>query len=252
MSKKYEQLIQSIINEDEDRARALFHDIVVEKSRQIYESMMEDEDQVDDLMSDVASEHEGSEFDDESSNDLEGVEFDPETDFDDSEQSAVTADFEDADVAGDEELEDRVVDLEDQLDELMAEFEAMMASEDSDEELDGDFGGDSDLGGDDFGSDEDEQLAEALEMKKVNVTRNADVNTTKSPVAANSGSRGATAKPVPASNAGAEKGRVAPAPKKIEFGQGKVPKPVTTEPKTTNDRSVLGESKVSRKRQIRK
>lgn len=249
MSKKYEQLIQSIINEDEERARELFHDIVVEKSRQIYESMMEDEDQVDDLMSDVDAEHEGSEFDDEFSNDLEGDEFDPETDFDDSEESVDSGDFEDADGSGDEELEDRVVDLEDQLDELMAEFEAMMASEDDEQD---DLGSSDEDLGDDFGSDEDEQLAEALEMKKVNVTRQADVNTTKSPVAANSGKVGATAKPIPASNGGGEKGRAAPAPKKIEFGQGKVPKPVTTEPKTNNDRSVLGEAKVSRKRQIRK
>ena len=32
---KYEQLIEYIINEDEDKAKALFHDIVVEKSRDI-------------------------------------------------------------------------------------------------------------------------------------------------------------------------------------------------------------------------
>ena len=42
-NKKFEKLIDLIINENEDQARALFHDIVVEKSREIYESMMDEE-----------------------------------------------------------------------------------------------------------------------------------------------------------------------------------------------------------------
>jgi len=39
---KYEQLIESILNEDEATAKALFHDIVVAKSREIYESLMDE------------------------------------------------------------------------------------------------------------------------------------------------------------------------------------------------------------------
>ena len=46
---KYEQLIEYIINEQEDKARELFHTIVVEKSRDIYESLM-DEDQVEETV----------------------------------------------------------------------------------------------------------------------------------------------------------------------------------------------------------
>ena len=42
-NKKFETLIDLIINENEEQARALFHDIVVEKSREIYEDMMDDE-----------------------------------------------------------------------------------------------------------------------------------------------------------------------------------------------------------------
>ena len=37
---KFEQLIEYVINDDEAKARELFHDIVVEKSRAIYEEMM--------------------------------------------------------------------------------------------------------------------------------------------------------------------------------------------------------------------
>ena len=40
---KFEQLIEYVINDEEQKARELFHDIVVEKSRAIYEEMMDDE-----------------------------------------------------------------------------------------------------------------------------------------------------------------------------------------------------------------
>ena len=40
---KFEQLIEFVINDEEAKARELFHDIVVEKSRAIYEEMMEEE-----------------------------------------------------------------------------------------------------------------------------------------------------------------------------------------------------------------
>ena len=39
---KFEQLIEYVINDEEDKARELFHDIVVEKSREIYEELMTD------------------------------------------------------------------------------------------------------------------------------------------------------------------------------------------------------------------
>ena len=48
---KYEQLIEHIINDDDAKARALFHDIVVEKSRDIYESLMDEEYAEEDIHS---------------------------------------------------------------------------------------------------------------------------------------------------------------------------------------------------------
>ena len=48
-NKKFEKLIDLIINENEEQASELFHDIVVEKSKAIYESIMEDEMMDDDL-----------------------------------------------------------------------------------------------------------------------------------------------------------------------------------------------------------
>ena len=40
---RFEQLIEFVINDEDAKARELFHDIVVEKSRQIYENLMAEE-----------------------------------------------------------------------------------------------------------------------------------------------------------------------------------------------------------------
>jgi hypothetical protein len=63
---KYEQLIEFIINEQEDRARELFHQIVVEKSREIYESIIDEQDleeiggnPVEDMMDEVTADETG-------------------------------------------------------------------------------------------------------------------------------------------------------------------------------------------------
>ena len=44
---KFEQLIEYIINDEEEKARNLFHEVVVEKSRDIYENLMADEENKD-------------------------------------------------------------------------------------------------------------------------------------------------------------------------------------------------------------
>ena len=44
MTSKFEQLIEYVINDEEAKAQELFHDIVVEKSREIYENLMNEED----------------------------------------------------------------------------------------------------------------------------------------------------------------------------------------------------------------
>jgi hypothetical protein len=41
MSNKFEQLLELLINEENDKAEQLFHEIVVEKSRDIYEGLAE-------------------------------------------------------------------------------------------------------------------------------------------------------------------------------------------------------------------
>jgi hypothetical protein len=204
-NKKFEQLIDMIINENEEQARALFHDIVVEKSREIYESMMDDDmaegmgGQVGDLLDEIGAEEQGM---------AEGEGEDEDLDFDSDEDEVVDIEAgEDhhADVGGEEELEDRVVDLEDKLDQLMAEFEEIMGGDDAEVDADAEFGAgeeDMDDAETDFGAAEDEEaMMEAITLKKVSVTHGDNGVQTKSPGLTNSGQAGMDSKPVKFSGA---------------------------------------------------
>jgi hypothetical protein len=72
MSTKFEQLLDYLVNEEHDKANELFHEIVVEKSRSIYENLIAEEAEEDEEMD------EASEEDDESVE--EGAEEDEEMD----------------------------------------------------------------------------------------------------------------------------------------------------------------------------
>ena len=150
---KYEQLIEYIINEDEDKAKALFHDIVVEKSRDIYESLMDEEtvdetiggNEVEDLVDEIQADE------------TDGIPEGEDEEMDAEEEMMGGDDEEDhhADVGGDEALEDKVMDLEKELDELKAEFDALMSDEMETPGMDADMEADA---------DEMETDAEELEM----------------------------------------------------------------------------------------
>ena len=212
---KFEQLIEFVINDEEQKARELFHDIVVEKSRAIYESLMNEE--ADEEIEEAAEEEGEEELDesfgepmaDSADNLVNDVEMDEVSmaEADDEGEEAEFGGGEEAEFGGDEEgsegLEDRVVDLEDKLDELMAEFEAMMGGEESDS-----MGGEeefaADAGGDAMATDDTAEImpmAEALELKaapKPVTSEEGGVNK-KSTVAANAGAKGPvgnTVKPV--------------------------------------------------------
>ena len=44
---KFEQMLELLVNEDKEAAEKLFHEIVVEKSRDIYEGLLEDDKDID-------------------------------------------------------------------------------------------------------------------------------------------------------------------------------------------------------------
>jgi len=140
MRSQYEQLIEYIINDEQDKAKELFHNLVVSKSRDIYNEIVAEEmdeeieetedmeenydhdmdeagddmsmDQTDDMMQDIEADHDGMD----SSDDEMGMDSDD-------------MDMGDHDEAGEGDVEDRVMDLEDALDELKAEFEKLMSQE---------------------------------------------------------------------------------------------------------------------------
>ena len=154
---KYEQLIEHIINDETDKARELFHNIVVEKSRDIYESLVDESDFAEEVggnpvkgfrdeveldeqgITEEENEFDGEEETDEFGGDDEESDFDNGGEFDGEEQ-------EEAD------MEDRVVDLESALDELKAEFDALMAGEEGEAEHADMFGGEE--ADDEFGGEE--------------------------------------------------------------------------------------------------
>jgi len=142
---KYEQLIEHIINDEEDKARALFHEIVVEKSRDIYESLMDEEyaqeamggDQVESMVDEIAM--------DETDGIGEGEDDDMGDMGDDD-----AADMGDMDGEEEGDLEQKVMDLESELEALKAEFEQLMGDEEGDMD-------DMDMDMDDMDSEEGEE-----------------------------------------------------------------------------------------------
>lgn len=168
---KYEQLIEHIINDNEQAARELFHQIVVEKSRDIYESLM-DEEQIDEVGGNPAADFVNDVTDEVRADETDGLGEEEELDdLDLGDDESEEGDEEDhhADVGGEEELENRVMDLESELDELKAEFDKLMSGEEDDafgDEGDADMDMDMDMDGDtdmDMGAemgDEDEPMME--------------------------------------------------------------------------------------------
>lgn len=204
--RKFSQLHDLIINEDVDQARELFHEIVVEKSREIFESIMADDmdddsmeenmgGQVGQLMDEISAEESGMMEDDD----------DADIDFDDDAEEAgadlthdMEMDHDDGEDFEHEEVEDAVIRIEDKLDQLMAEFEEIMGGGDF-----GDEGDDEEMMGagddEDFGDDEDEEaMMEAVQLQKVSVTHGDNGVQNKSAVgsAANAGQAGMASKPV--------------------------------------------------------
>ena len=62
---KFDEMLELLINEDKEAAEALFHEIVVEKSRDIYESLLEDEEVEEDDEVDEATDEEVDESEEE-------------------------------------------------------------------------------------------------------------------------------------------------------------------------------------------
>jgi hypothetical protein len=152
---KYEQLIEHIINDETDKARALFHNIVVEKSRDIYESLIDETD-----LDEVGGNHVQG-LVDEITIDEQGISEEEEEEGSFDQEEAGEDEF-GAEEHGEAEIEDRVVDLEAALDELKAEFDALMADEENETEHH-DGMEDPDFSGEEHGEEDQSEFYEATD-----------------------------------------------------------------------------------------
>lgn len=143
----YKQLVEFIINDETDKARELFHTIVVEKSRDIFESLIDDDElagiggnAVEELANDIELDEAGLSEEEEDASEFDMDDADMDFDHD-----GETDDHETAHIDDDE----RITNLEDALDELKAEFDALMADEEAEVEGDDEFS-DAEEGDDEF------------------------------------------------------------------------------------------------------
>jgi hypothetical protein len=184
-NKKYEQLIDLIINEQDEKARELFHEIVVEKSREIYESIMDEEmmdeggqmhGQVADLMDEIDVEETGM------NEEEEDIEFDSE---------------EEVETSSDGEVEvDAVEEVRDELQDVLAHLEAVLSGE----------SGEEDIGDEEEVVDvsDEEAMMEAVQLQKVSVTHGDNGAQTKSPTLHEPKVKASGVKPVKFSEGGDE------------------------------------------------
>jgi hypothetical protein len=285
MTSKFEQLIEYVINDEEAKAKELFHDIVVEKSREIYENLMQEEELDEesdaerddhaekagkkvakDIEYDELHEEDEEELDETAMMDdeelLDGIEADEEgmqeaeesdSEFDDNAEhdgEELTHDMEKDHDEGD--IEDRVVDLEDKLDELMAEFESLMGGDGIESDLAGEEG--EEVEGDAMAADDtmafgDEELSENVTLAAAPkpVTTEPSGTNTKSTTAFNSGAAGMASSPVkmtgdtaqgrPAPKTGELIGKVQNTPATGNKTLSPATKPVTTQAAGVNTKT---------------
>lgn len=217
---RFEQLIEYVINDEEAKARELFHDIVVEKSRQIYENIMaeeadeleeaedieeaqhEDMDEADDLDEGMGGDAADDLIDDVEMEEESDMNMEAEHDKDVKNMEGMHGYMEDdmdmKDMDSEPATKDDIMNLEDKLDQLMAEFEDLMGN---DNMGDGDGFGPGE-GGDAIEMDDTDEMQpgmmEAVSLKQVPkpVTSEEGGVNKKSTYAANSGQAGMASRPV--------------------------------------------------------
>jgi hypothetical protein len=210
---QFEAMLEALINDDQQSAKEIFHNIVVGKSREIYEellaedfsqdsgnpyskqdeSMDEEEEPMEEDGEMEEDEMEGADDSDDSEDDADDSEEEPEDDADDSEDDPFGGADDGEEADGD--IEDRVMDLEDALEDLKAEFEQLLAGEDAEE---ADHPGIHDMGGDDAMGGMDDMDEEEMPMmeyvNKVPAPKHGDNGANVKPIVAGKNDMGGTAK----------------------------------------------------------
>lgn len=134
---RFEQMLEHLINGEQSKAEEVFHDLVVAKSREIYENLLDDDFQVDETTEDDVEEDVEENFDLEAvGGDGADAMIDAVTDggdmggeMDGGMGDEMSMDDEEGDAPA---TKDDVMDIKDALDELRAEFEAKMGGNSDD------------------------------------------------------------------------------------------------------------------------
>ncbi len=230
MQTKFEQLLDYLVNEETEKAEELFHEIVVEKSRTIYENLIAEEEKTDDD-EDKDKKHAQDEKVDEMFDDIEEesvleIGGDPADDLvsdvefgDEEDDMGDMGDMgdEEGDMDTDDEQDARIDDLEDALADLKAEFEKLMSDEEGDEEgEEGDEDGEE-MKEEDFLREYVDKVTDGHGAEKKGAAEKAD--NTKSPVAGENRMGGVTPKLGQGDEKGGVKGGLLnPTPKDMNTG----------------------------------
>jgi hypothetical protein len=206
--------------------------------------------------------------------DEEGMDMSDDMDMGDEEDM----DMGDEEGMGDEEPASKsdIMNLEDKLDELMAEFESLMHGEEGmSGEEDMDMGNEEDMGDEEGMGDEEEEVMESVQLQKAPQPKHEAIKAT-SPVAANAGAKGPVGSVVKPTKIGGASETVPTGPKgpsspyhtssagnlphagkfgntpngakKVAGGHGEsAPKPKS---ETVKAKSPVPESKLSKKRKV--
>ncbi len=155
MSTKFEQLLDYLVNEEMDKANELFHEIVVEKSREIYENLIAEEDDLEETMDDEMEESTDDEMEESTDDEMEES-------VDDDMEESVDDDMEES--MDDDNMEEGEADLED----------SYMMDGDDEDDMDSPMGGDpmDKLGGS-ISADGDDSMGQGSEQQAIFDIKNA-------------------------------------------------------------------------------
>jgi hypothetical protein len=226
MQNKFEQLLDLLINEENEKANELFHEIVVEKSRDIYENLISEEEKTDDEKEQAKKDDELDENqsvieiggEEHTEDDADDFLSDVEVDGEEGGGEFGGDDMGDEEEMSDDEQTDRIMDLEHALDELKAEFEALLSDEENepehnDGEEDPDFGA---MDGEEMPEEENLMMGEGAQLSKVNVTKATDTASNKTSIVAKPNNMGGTSANIV--HGGEETGGKAAKPKDMNTG----------------------------------
>jgi hypothetical protein len=177
---KLEQVLEMLVNEDNDKASELLHDVFVEKAKNIYAELVESDESVEeDVTEEIGGDPEQDLADDISADqeEIEAEEMFSEEDMDDEEAAQdLEASMDVADDAGDgaeaeEEVKDAMMNVDDAMAELKTAFAAMTgdapAEDEAEAEEDAEMEESKDESTDESLEEDFEDLEEAASLSAV-------------------------------------------------------------------------------------